>query len=49
MNQERRNKKETVKRKWLKDIKENPTFMKMLFECNDENSLAGDLSYGSKL
>jgi hypothetical protein len=38
-----------VKKKWIKDIKENPTYMKMLFECNDEASLAGDLSYGPKL
>jgi hypothetical protein len=37
---------EKVKAKWIKDIKENPEYMKRIFECNDENSLAGDISLG---
>jgi hypothetical protein len=37
---------EKVKQKWIRDIKENPEYMKRIFECNDELSLAGDISFG---
>ena len=38
-----------VKAKWIKDIRENPEYMKRIFESNDESSLAGDISFGPKL